>query len=537
MPIPNRYYEAVRGWSSTVLTGIADSNRFNPVTTNVRQVDWHGGFTAAAGHVLYTARNYPREYWNRTAFVTEPTGHLIATFVLRQNGAGYKSKNSWNLVASDDEWTSPIQADVGPDGNVWFIDWYNYIVQHNPTPAGFRTGKGAAYETDLRDKKHGRIYRLIPVGRASSRPEKTESLKAGETPAPQLLAALKSDVMYNRLQAQRLLVERGNKDVVPALVELISDKSVDVIGLNAAAIHALGALAGLSAITAQEPVVIGALKHPSAGVRRNAVQVLPATEQSLAALLDSGVLNDREVQVRLQAILVLTRFKPDTRAAAACVTLLADPAVQADRLLLDAVTAAAAGQNTLFLQAVAQSSDKALANQQSAERIIIVAEHVARGDLSDPRPLIAALDKAQPDVATAILGGLARGWPRDRKAELTPALEQTLVTLFEKLPPAAKSHVANLATRWGSQQFGKQIEELAAKLFADTSKADLADSVRLAAAAQLVDLQKGDAAAAKLLDLITPRTSPELARGLVEALARSESSQVGQKLTEALPKL
>ena len=53
-------------------------------------------------------------------------------------------------------------AEVGPDGNVWVIDWYNYIVQHNPTPAGFKTGKGNAYETELRDKKHGRIYRIVP---------------------------------------------------------------------------------------------------------------------------------------------------------------------------------------------------------------------------------------------------------------------------------------------------------------------------------------------------------------------------------------
>ena len=67
----------------------------------------------------------------------------------------------WNLLASDDEWTAPIMAEVGPDGNVWVIDWYNYIVQHNPTPPGFKTGKGSAYETDLRDKKHGRIYRLV----------------------------------------------------------------------------------------------------------------------------------------------------------------------------------------------------------------------------------------------------------------------------------------------------------------------------------------------------------------------------------------
>ena len=142
------------------MLGIAESNAFEPITEKVRQVDWHGGFTAGAGHALYTARTYPAEYWNTTAFVAEPTGHLIATFVIRAEGAGFRSRNSWNLVASDDEWTSPIAAEVGPDGNVWFVDWYNYIVQHNPTPAGFRLVK----ETPTRpsgDKTHGRIYKLV----------------------------------------------------------------------------------------------------------------------------------------------------------------------------------------------------------------------------------------------------------------------------------------------------------------------------------------------------------------------------------------
>src|SRR5262249_37824709 len=220
MPIANRYYESVRGWSSSVLPGIADSNRFYPITDKVRQVDWHNGFTAAAGHALYTARNYPREYWNRTAFVNEPTGHLIATFCLQENGAGYRSRNRWNLVASDDEWSSPISAEVGPDGNMWFIDWYNYIVQHNPTPAGFRTGRGNAYETDLRDKTHGRIYRLVyrgDQGKGAGDPKKMSL--AGATPE-QLVDALKRDNMTWRLHAQRLLVERGKTDVVPALVKL-----------------------------------------------------------------------------------------------------------------------------------------------------------------------------------------------------------------------------------------------------------------------------------------------------------------------------
>ncbi|MFM7928930.1 MAG: dehydrogenase, partial [Pirellula sp.] len=62
MPIPNRYYEKVSGWSPQVLSNIADGYKFNAVTEKVRQVDWHGGYTAAAGHALYTARNYPKEW-------------------------------------------------------------------------------------------------------------------------------------------------------------------------------------------------------------------------------------------------------------------------------------------------------------------------------------------------------------------------------------------------------------------------------------------------------------------------------------------
>src|SRR5262249_27780990 len=55
LPTPNRYYEGVLGWSSGVLTGIAGNAPMHPITDRVRQVDYHGHFTAAAGHALYTA--------------------------------------------------------------------------------------------------------------------------------------------------------------------------------------------------------------------------------------------------------------------------------------------------------------------------------------------------------------------------------------------------------------------------------------------------------------------------------------------------
>src|SRR5260370_5392005 len=48
LPIPNRYYESVRGSTPVALQSIADSNRFFPATDRVRQVDYHGGVPAAA---------------------------------------------------------------------------------------------------------------------------------------------------------------------------------------------------------------------------------------------------------------------------------------------------------------------------------------------------------------------------------------------------------------------------------------------------------------------------------------------------------
>src|SRR5262249_15670107 len=148
----------------------------------------------AAGHSLYTARTYPKEYWNRVAFVDEPTGHLVGTFVLNRDGSDFHSTNPFNLMASEDEWTAPIMAEGGPGGNVGGIDWYSYIVQHNPTPTGFTTGKGGAYESPLRDKKHGRIYRIVYDG---ARETNKGFTLAGASPE-KLVETLKNEDLFWR---------------------------------------------------------------------------------------------------------------------------------------------------------------------------------------------------------------------------------------------------------------------------------------------------------------------------------------------------
>ncbi len=510
MPIPNRYYESVRGWSASALNGIADDNHFEPITEKVRQVDHHGGFTSAAGHALYTARNYPQEYWNRTAFVCEPTGHLVATFVIRPDGAGFKSKNSWNLFASNDEWTAPIMAEVGPDGNVWILDWYNYIVQHNPTPAGFKTGRGAAYESELRDKKHGRIYRIVPVGQAADLPKEEEG-RAGWKPTPltnatpeQLVEALKSDNMFWRKHAQRLLVELHGKVAL-------------VLG-------AVGSLTDAPSVGSNSP-----------DIRRSILLALPPDNHFTDMILTSKVLDDGNPQVRLAALLALANMPADEAAGKRLADLVRDRNTTGDRWLADAMTSASAHHDAAFLSSLL--TVKASDVDAAASRIMtIVAEHYARGNPADHvGKLISAIPSANPQITEAVLDGLARGWPKDKPVKLSADEDKALLAAFEKGTPNSRSRLVTLANRWGNEKLAAHAAEIAKTFLATIEDATKSDKDRAEAATQLITFRKSDAeAAGQLLEQITPRTSPELASALVDAVRQSEAPAVGAAIVEKL---
>jgi hypothetical protein len=69
--LPKRYFDKVRLNETGVKKTDAHYN-MHVATKNLRQVDVHGGFTAAAGHSLYTARNFPEGILEPCGFRTEP---------------------------------------------------------------------------------------------------------------------------------------------------------------------------------------------------------------------------------------------------------------------------------------------------------------------------------------------------------------------------------------------------------------------------------------------------------------------------------
>jgi putative membrane-bound dehydrogenase-like protein len=357
LAIPNRYFNTPEGLPASIAGGrslgpgyqsAAAFYAVHHVTPYIRQVDVHGGYTAAAGHHLYTARAFPKEYWNRVAFITEPTAHLVGQGIVENQGAGVVTRDGWNLMAGSEEWVAPVHAEVGPDGAVWVADWYNFIAQHNPTPPGYSNGRGNAYETSLRDHMRGRIYR---IAYRNAPPAKRWSLSKND-PAG-LVAALSADNMFWRLTAQRLIVERGQKDVVPQLVALVRNIAVDAIGTNGGALHALWTLEGLGALA--DPggeayrAALGALKHPAAGVRKAAAMVLPKSAAAAAAVVDAGLLADPDLHTRLAATLVLADMPPSAPLGAALYAATRVPENYTDRWLSRALFIAATRHRDAFL--------------------------------------------------------------------------------------------------------------------------------------------------------------------------------------------
>ena len=355
MGIPNKNFRDIDGITMQGSLKIDGHYDIKPITPNIRQVDVFGGFTAAAGHHFYNARNYPSKYWNKVAFVCEPTGGLVHISQIEKEGAGYIEKDGGNLFASSDEWVSPVEAKVGPDGYIWVADWYNFIVQHNPTPTeafgGYdaEKGKGNAYVNPLRDKSRGRIWRIVPkTGKGHN------SIVLNQNNPQELIKALSNDNMFWRLTAQRLLVERGNTDVLTDLYKLVNNLKVDEQGLNPGALHAIWTIQGLEELESEKEataVVIGALFHTSSAVRKAAIQILPRTSWVDDALLKSGVLQDKDPSVQKEALLYFSEREPSENIGKILYKLSKEKKVRKDKWLSQSMYAAGTKHIKGFIEA------------------------------------------------------------------------------------------------------------------------------------------------------------------------------------------
>lgn len=313
LSFPRRYYEQA-GLAQPRTPRADDNPLFYPSSTDIRQVDAHHRYTAGAGHAFYTARRFPRWYWNRTAFICAPTGKLVGQWERHAKGAGFTLKQSPNnLYNSADAWSGPVCAEVGPDGAVWICDWYNLVIQHNPTPSkassglAAKRGKGNAYVTPHRDKQHGRIYRVYPVG------SKNDPYQAD----------LASKNMFWRLAAQRMAVEKGES------IASVSN------------IHAFYLKAGTGSLDLD--TIVAALASQDTGLKRAGLRNAPLDDTLTKLFIKDGMITESDPRTLLDLLLAFSRLGPSDVVGSALVHLITAEGekIQNDPVLHDAFRVAA----------------------------------------------------------------------------------------------------------------------------------------------------------------------------------------------------
>lgn len=479
--IPNRFYNSLRGSGQTPrIQMIANSNRIHPLPDEVRQVDQHGRYTSGSGFHIYTARDFPETYWNKRAFVAEPTGHLLGEFILERDGSSFSAFNNRNIMASQDEWFSPIQSKVGPDGALWVLDWYNLIIQHNPTPESYETGEGNAYITELRDQQHARIYRIV-----NKDADHSQDVNLKDATPSELVETLTNDNLFWRLTAQRLLVERGEQDVVDELTELVHDESIDELGLNPGALHALWTLDGIGALGGSNSealdAALGALYHPASSVRRTALMILPRNEQSLEHILAADFLPNTEVQgdmdytlpshtmmasdmhVRLAALLAVAEMPESEQAGKSVAELLVIEENANDRWMRDAAVAAAGKHENSFLTQIFQKQLPENADSTYKANVKSALEgfsaHYSMGDNAEDNisDYLLELENADSSIGVGFVNGLANRWPADQAPEFSSDVSSQLSELAGKLSEEYDEALEALSEKWNSPElFGNR---------------------------------------------------------------------------------
>jgi putative membrane-bound dehydrogenase-like protein len=528
LAVPNRAFESVRGWHAAGSHYNADHHRSHPLELPPRQWDHAGSFTSACNATVYAAAQFPAPYPERTMFVCEPTIHLIHNNLLVREGSNLVARDGWNLMASDDPWCGPTQALVGPDGAVWFIDLYSYVMLHNkPDEPREKHGTGNAWLTGLRDLEHARIYRIV-YGRGES----AARTSLHEASPEQLLSAMGDDNLHWRLMAQRLLVERAQLDVIPQLIALVAGDS------PRAAQHALYTLAGLDALTKAPqqsmPALVSGLQHADPGVQRAALAALPRSEQGAELILRNGLLEGNDPFVRREALLALAECPAVEQGGPAVATVLAQPENSGDRWIPLAATSAAARNAVSFLLAAldANVEQQKVAAMGNAARV--VAEHLARTQSpAQASALLVALSTYDASAVTsAILQGLVAGWPQELPLALPPQQVDRLAAWLEKLPASSQLDLLTLAQR---SQFGERMEQAAGELKESLAKAisaDTGDQERIDAAHSLILLAPQGESIALVLDQITPKASPQLTEGLLQSLGEGESAEIATAILE-----
>lgn len=487
----------------------------------------HSGLDVVSGTHLPDA-------WQGRMITNDFRANRINSFKLDEQGAGYASKQTDDLMWTDDVAFRPVDINVGPDGAIYVADWYNPIIQHGEVD----------FHDPRRDQQHGRIWRIV----AKNRPlvKKPQLAKAS---IAELLESLKLPEEWTRLQAKQVLKAKGAKEVIPALEKWVQTLDKNDANYEHNLLEALWLYQTLE--TVNQPILeqlLSAKSHNARAAALRALELWFPKIQNVPALLAKAV-KDEHAQVRMEAVIALRK----TKTAEAAKNALSVLDGQMDEFLdfalwqtvreLEPVWLAKLKSDPAFL-GDAKKTAYALKSATSPQAATMLVQLYQKGEVPDDYQAdvlgnIAAL--GQPADLNNLLDLAIQKKDKNAAAQLT-ALESAASqrNVFpDKSPERVASFIGNedeavslsavrLIGLWKLNQLGNQLAGLVQTGNANTKKAALAS---------LNAIDK-DKALRLTTELTGPKNAPEVRVIAAAQLAQQdpkEAARIATDLMRTLP--
>ena len=217
--------------------------------------------TAACGLGIYRDSLLGTSLTGNT-FTCEPVNNLVHRQILDPAAATFQSRRAKEeatseFLSSKDPWFRPVQARTGPDGALWVVDMYRFVIEHPIwiPPDTLATLDPRAGST------MGRIYRIVPE-QTEARPILDLAALKGVT----LAAALDSPNGTQRDLVQQRIQWNNDLDAISELRRLAVESTRAAVRIQAASTWA-----NLESLPVD--VLTQLLSDSDAQVRRHAVRL------------------------------------------------------------------------------------------------------------------------------------------------------------------------------------------------------------------------------------------------------------------------